>query len=163
VLLGLFTPLLSRRVGAAGAAAMALPVVGVAGAAAVAAHVSKRGQIEIGKALVKMIYAIICFATLFSFVGTVLGGIWADQSWGRFWGVVTSYSWFGVNMLGIGLHSYGFMDAAFKWLALFIVLQVCLIGLGSLPLSMWKSFRQGSAPAATDPGGRRTGRAAPAT
>src|SRR5581483_5754120 len=23
---------------------------------------------------------------LFSFVGTVLGGIWADQSWGRFWG-----------------------------------------------------------------------------
>src|SRR5262245_6765455 len=34
----------------------------------------------------KMIYGIICFATLFSFVGTVLGGIWADQSWGRFWG-----------------------------------------------------------------------------
>jgi len=33
-----------------------------------------------------MAYAIICFATLFSFVGTVLGGIWADQSWGRFWG-----------------------------------------------------------------------------
>ena len=23
---------------------------------------------------------------LFSFVGTMLGGIWADQSWGRFWG-----------------------------------------------------------------------------
>ena len=22
----------------------------------------------------------------FSFVGTILGGIWADQSWGRFWG-----------------------------------------------------------------------------
>ena len=34
----------------------------------------------------KMIYGIVCFATLFSFVGTVLGGIWADQSWGRFWG-----------------------------------------------------------------------------
>ena len=33
-----------------------------------------------------MIYGIVCFATLFSFVGTVLGGIWADQSWGRFWG-----------------------------------------------------------------------------
>ena len=32
-----------------------------------------------------MVYGIICFATLFSFVGTVLGGIWADQSWGRFW------------------------------------------------------------------------------
>ena len=26
------------------------------------------------------------FALLFSFVGTMLGGIWADQSWGRFWG-----------------------------------------------------------------------------
>ena len=22
----------------------------------------------------------------FQFVGTILGGIWADQSWGRFWG-----------------------------------------------------------------------------
>ena len=33
-----------------------------------------------------MIYGILCFATLLSFVGTVLGGIWADQSWGRFWG-----------------------------------------------------------------------------
>ena len=27
-----------------------------------------------------------------------------------------AWSWFGVNMLGVGLHSYGFMDAAFKWL-----------------------------------------------
>jgi ABC-type transport system involved in cytochrome c biogenesis permease subunit len=34
----------------------------------------------------RMIYGVVCFATFFSFVGTVLGGIWADQSWGRFWG-----------------------------------------------------------------------------
>ncbi len=34
-----------------------------------------------GKSLARMIYGIVCFATLFSFVGTVLGGIWADQSW----------------------------------------------------------------------------------
>src|SRR5947207_3192090 len=34
----------------------------------------------------RMIYGIVCFAILFSFVGTILGGIWADQSWGRFWG-----------------------------------------------------------------------------
>jgi ABC-type transport system involved in cytochrome c biogenesis permease subunit len=34
----------------------------------------------------RMVYGIVCFATLFSFVGTTLGGIWADQSWGRFWG-----------------------------------------------------------------------------
>jgi hypothetical protein len=33
-----------------------------------------------------IMYGIICFATLFSFVGTILGGIWADQSWGRFLG-----------------------------------------------------------------------------
>jgi hypothetical protein len=117
-----------------------------------------------GKSLARMVYGIVCFATLFSFVGTVLGGIWADQSWGRFWGwdpkengaliivlwnamilhmrwggmirerglivcaiggnIVTSWSWFGVNMLGIGLHSYGFTDAAFKWLSLFVASQI---------------------------------------
>jgi len=146
--------------------------------------------VELGKALSKMVYGVLCFATLFSFVGTVLGGIWADQSWGRFWGwdpkengallivlwnalilharwgglvrdrgimnlavfgnIVTSFSWFGVNMLNIGLHSYGFMDAAFKWLMFFVVSQVAIIGLGLLPLRVWRSFRvnQSSAPAA---------------
>ncbi len=39
-----------------------------------------------GKMVASMIYGTLCFATLLSFVGTVLGGIWADQSWGRFWG-----------------------------------------------------------------------------
>jgi ABC-type transport system involved in cytochrome c biogenesis permease subunit len=34
----------------------------------------------------KVLYGVICFAMFLSFVGTVLGGIWADQSWGRFWG-----------------------------------------------------------------------------
>ncbi|HEY5296701.1 MAG TPA: cytochrome c biogenesis protein CcsA [Verrucomicrobiae bacterium] len=133
-----------------------------------------------GRSLARMIYGIVCFATLFSFVGTVLGGIWADQSWGRFWGwdpkengaliivlwnalilhlrwggmirerglavyviggnIVTSWSWFGVNMLGIGLHSYGFTDAAFKWLILFVASQIGFIVLGLLPARMWKSF-----------------------
>lgn len=136
------------------------------------------------KSLARMIYGIVCFATLFSFVGTVLGGIWADQSWGRFWGwdpkengaliivlwnalilhlrwggmirerglancavfgnVVTSWSWFGVNMLGIGLHSYGFTDAAFKWLSLFVCSQLGFIAIGSLPPRMWKSIRSGT-------------------
>ncbi|MBL8797201.1 MAG: cytochrome c biogenesis protein CcsA [Planctomycetia bacterium] len=41
---------------------------------------------EMKKALGTMIYGTVCFAVLFSFTGTVLGGIWADQSWGRFWG-----------------------------------------------------------------------------
>jgi len=133
------------------------------------------------KSLARMIYGIVCFATLFSFVGTVLGGIWADQSWGRFWGwdpkengaliivlwnalilhlrwggivrerglvncaifgnVVTAWSWFGVNMLGIGLHSYGFTEAAFKWLVLFVVSQLGFIALGLLPARAWKSFQ----------------------
>jgi ABC-type transport system involved in cytochrome c biogenesis permease subunit len=130
----------------------------------------------------RMIYGIVCFATLFSFVGTVLGGIWADQSWGRFWGwdpkengaliivlwnaiilharwgglirerglatmavfgnIVTSYSWFGTNMLSVGLHAYGFMDSAFTWLILFIVSQLVIMGIGLLPRHLWLSARR---------------------
>ena len=136
---------------------------------------------ETAKSLSRMVYGIVCFATLFSFTGTVLGGIWADQSWGRFWGwdpkengallivlwnatilharwgglvrerglmnlaiggnIVTSWSWFGVNMLGIGLHSYGFTQAAFFWLMLFVGSQICLIILGLLPTKFWRSFQ----------------------
>jgi cytochrome c-type biogenesis protein CcsB len=155
--------------------------------APVTAGAAQRG--ELGKSLAKMVYGICCFATLFSFVGTILGGIWADQSWGRFWGwdpkengaliivlwnalilharwgglvrerglmnlaifgnVVTSWSWFGVNMLGIGLHSYGFMDAAFWWLMAFVASQLALIALGSMPLSWWRSFRDAATAKAT--------------
>jgi len=162
VVLGVFTPVLSTKVG---------PTTDARGSR----------DLVLGQALAKMVYAIVCFATLFSFVGTVLGGIWADQSWGRFWGwdpkengalliviwnalilharwgklvrerglmnlaifgnVVTAFSWFGVNMLGIGLHSYGFMDAAFKWLVAFDVSQILFIVLGLLPVRLWKSFR----------------------
>jgi hypothetical protein len=48
-------------------------------------------------------------------------------------------------MLGIGLHSYGFMDAAFKWLMFFIGSQVFIILLGLLPQKLWRSFRRVSA------------------
>src|SRR5207247_3943187 len=41
---------------------------------------------ETAATLERMVYGVVCFATFFSFVGTILGGIWADQSWGRFWG-----------------------------------------------------------------------------
>ncbi len=41
---------------------------------------------NLAKVLKTALYAVVCFATLLSFTGTVLGGIWADQSWGRFWG-----------------------------------------------------------------------------
>jgi ABC-type transport system involved in cytochrome c biogenesis permease subunit len=150
-----------------------------------------------GKSLARMVYGIVCFATLFSFVGTVLGGIWADQSWGRFWGwdpkengaliivlwnalilhlrwggmirerglincaifgnIVTSWSWFGVNMLGIGLHSYGFMDSAFYWLLAFVGSQLALMALGCMPLRLWRSFRTPAVPSSPESGGPRAG------
>ena len=135
--------------------------------------------------LARMVYGIVCFATFFSFVGTVLGGIWADQSWGRFWGwdpkengaliivlwnavilhcrwagvvrqrglmslavfgnVVTAWSWFGTNMLGVGLHSYGFTNSAFYGLIAFVLAQIALIGLSAVPTERWLSFRKPAA------------------
>ena len=130
--------------------------------------------------LVGSVYGVLCFALLFSFVGTVLGGIWADQSWGRFWGwdpkengallivlfgalllhakwgrlvdakgflilsigcnIVTAWSWFGTNMLGVGLHSYGFIDSAFLWLISFVLFHLAIMGMASLT----GSYRFGS-------------------
>ena len=146
-------------------------------------HITTKVDVETDKALVDMAYGIICFALFFSFVGTVLGGIWADQSWGRFWGwdpkengallivlwnaiilharmagyvrdrgimvmaifgnVITALSWFGVNMLGVGLHSYGFMDQAFWALTGFCTSQVILMGICYAPARFWEP-RSGS-------------------
>jgi ABC-type transport system involved in cytochrome c biogenesis permease subunit len=134
------------------------------------------------RTLGRMIYGIVCFAMFCSFVGTVLGGLWADVSWGRFWGwdpkengaliivlwnalilharwggmvqqrgmavlavagnIVTAWSWFGVNMLGVGLHSYGFMSGAVFWLLVFVGSQLLLMGIGMLPFTWWRSFAQ---------------------
>ncbi len=95
---------------------------------------------------------VVFVALLFTSIGTLLGGIWADQSWGRFWGwdpkengallivlwliflihgrlsgvvdnlkfaagmvctnIIVVMAWFGVNLLSIGLHSYGFTEGA---------------------------------------------------
>jgi len=176
IFLGVFTPLLSHTVGTGSSPQSA--------GTQQSSTANGKTPTTLGAALGTMVYAIICFAALFSFVGTVLGGIWADQSWGRFWGwdpkengallivlwtavvlharwgdlvadrgvmnlsifgnIVTSFSWFGVNMLGIGLHSYGFMDAAFKWLMIFIASQLLVIAIGLLPLNLWRSFRVGA-------------------
>ncbi len=145
-------------------------------------HLAPSPDPDTTAALVDMTYGIICFALLFSFVGTVLGGIWADQSWGRFWGwdpkengallivlwnaiilhsrwggyiaergimamaifgnIITSLSWFGVNMLGIGLHSYGFMDQAFWALSVFVATQAALILLCLAPRRFWSPRTQ---------------------
>jgi hypothetical protein len=58
-----------------------------------------------------------------------------------FGNAITAFSWFGVNMLGVGLHSYGFMDKAFPWLVGFIISQCVLIVLTRLPDRLWRSFR----------------------
>ena len=62
-----------------------------------------------------------------------------------FGNVVTSWSWFGVNMLGVGLHSYGFMDAAFWWLIAFVVSQLAFIALAAVPPEKWRSGGIGAA------------------
>src|SRR5262249_46975534 len=41
---------------------------------------------DLARTLGKMIYGVVCFAMFLSFTGTVLGGLWADYSWGLFWG-----------------------------------------------------------------------------
>jgi len=64
-----------------------------------------------------------------------------------FGNVVTAWSWFGVNMLGVGLHSYGFMDQAFWWLLAFVILQLVIIAAAMIPLEKWRSFQ----PAKTSP------------
>jgi ABC-type transport system involved in cytochrome c biogenesis permease subunit len=137
-------------------------------------------QQELRKIFSQMIYGVVCFAMLFSFVGTVLGGIWADQSWGRFWGwdpkengallivlwnalilharwggvvkqrgmavlavggnMVTGWSWFGTNQLGVGLHAYGFNNTLAMGLLAWWSLNILFIVIGSLPLICWRSY-----------------------
>ena len=45
-----------------------------------------RKQTDVARMLTKCAYGILCFSLFFSLVGTVLGGIWGNDSWGRFWG-----------------------------------------------------------------------------
>jgi len=55
--------------------------------------------------------------------------------------IITAWSWFGTNMLGVGLHSYGFTDAAFVALSSFVATQLAIIGIGLVPLAAWRSFK----------------------
>jgi ABC-type transport system involved in cytochrome c biogenesis permease subunit len=138
------------------------------------------GGLDLLRMVAQMNYAVLCFATLFSFTGTVLGGIWADQSWGRFWGwdpkengallivlwnvlilharwggivkqagmavlslggnMVTGWSWFGTNQLGVGLHSYGFNSTLAVVLVGWWVLNLAVIGIGLVPIRFWQMF-----------------------
>ena len=137
---------------------------------------------DVERIFYKMMYGVVCFAILFSFFGTVLGGLWADDSWGRFWGwdpkengalmivlwnalvlharwgglvktrgfavltvignIITAWSWFGVNELGVGLHSYGFTEGRKFWLAAFAATQLAIFFVGLVPKSLWWSYRE---------------------
>jgi ABC-type transport system involved in cytochrome c biogenesis permease subunit len=118
------------------------------------------------------------FALFFTLFGTILGGIWADQSWGRFWGwdpkengallivmwqimmlhmrisgyvkpigfalglimnnIVVVLAWFGVNLLSVGLHSYGFASGIARNLVIFIIFELSF-GFG---IYYWAQFRE---------------------
>ena len=115
----------------------------------------------------RMVYGLLGFALLFSLVGTILGGIWANDSWGRFWGwdpkengalliclsqlailhsrmggiikvfgmcvaailggMVVVFSWWGVNLLGIGLHSYGFTSGIWSAVIMFYAFELLVV------------------------------------
>ncbi len=119
----------------------------------------RRGDAAFYAGVSRAVYGVLCFCLLFSVIGTVLGGVWAAQSWGRFWGwdpkengalmivlwglvllharrgghlrdrgmaagavlmgVIVVFSWWGVNALGVGLHSYGFTQGIWRNLFLF--------------------------------------------
>lgn len=120
--------------------------------------------------MTRSVYGVVCFTLLFSLVGTVLGGIWANDSWGRFWGwdpkengallivlwcliilhsrlagwatdwgihfmsifmgIVVAFSWWHVNLLGVGLHSYGFTEGMDTTLYQFYLVELLAIGVG---------------------------------
>ncbi len=122
--------------------------------------------------LARLVYGVVCFGLFFSIVGTVLGGIWANESWGRFWGwdpkengalmivlwglalvhlrlgghiramgicvgavvlgMITGFAWWGVNLLGVGLHSYGFTSGILNILLAFYAMETAVAALGIL-------------------------------
>ena len=55
--------------------------------------------------------------------------------------IAVGWSWFGVNELGVGLHSYGFTEGVLRSLGMFIISQLAIIGLGLLPEHLWWSNR----------------------
>ena len=139
------------------------------------------------KSLVRMVYGVICFGLLLSVVGTILGGVWANDSWGRFWGwdpkengalliclwmifmmhgrlagilkdygfciaavfcsIVVAFSWWGVNLLGIGLHSYGWTTGIAGRLNFFYGIQGFFIVLGGIAWFLERSAKAHSAEA----------------
>lgn len=155
---------------AAGLVAAIIGIVYLTGRTAALVH--GRPNPSFYRTLTRMNYGVICFCLFFALVGTVLGGIWANYSWGRFWGwdpkengalmiclwtlvilhgrmagwireigihvnslvlaIITTFSWWGVNNLGVGLHSYGFTEGVwgalyFTWAILAVFMTMGLV------------------------------------
>jgi ABC-type transport system involved in cytochrome c biogenesis permease subunit len=125
--------------------------------------------------LYRMTYGTQAFSLIFSIVGTILGGIWANESWGRFWGwdpkengalliclaqlavfhgrmggylkatgfavasiftgCVVVFSWWGVNLLGVGLHSYGFTSGLWTLIFYFWLFEALVMVAGMVHAS----------------------------
>ena len=138
----------------------------------------------------RMLFGALAFGLILSFVGTMLGGIWADQSWGRFWGwdpkengalmivlwcailfharmgkmigeygmaigsvigiLVVMLAWFGINELGVGLHSYGFTEGVLGGLLIYTGIEAAF--LATIALLVRRRLGQ----TAADPQSRRT-------
>ena len=119
--------------------------------------------------------------------GTILGGVWADYSWGRFWGwdakevwalitllvyliplhgrfagwvntfglvfasvfcyLSVVMAWYGVNfVLGVGLHSYGFVEGGSQG-----AMSVILAGILAFPVGAAWRRRLGYGPMFPEP------------
>jgi ABC-type transport system involved in cytochrome c biogenesis permease subunit len=144
--------------------------------------------ISIVKPLSSFVYRAMQVGVLLIAAGTILGGVWADYSWGRFWGwdpkevwalitllvylvplhgrfagwvstfglVAASVvcfnsvimAWYGVNfVLGVGLHSYGFVEGGSQGFML-----VILLGLLALPFGAgWRRHLGQHVAAEVDP------------
>lgn len=44
------------------------------------------GDLSLRRSVTRAVYGCVCLTLTLSLIGTVLGGIWANDSWGRFWG-----------------------------------------------------------------------------
>jgi len=49
-------------------------------------------------------------------------------------------------MLGVGLHSYGFMQKAFPWLVGFMISQLALMAVAAMPFDKWRSSQTARVP-----------------
>jgi ABC-type transport system involved in cytochrome c biogenesis permease subunit len=58
------------------------------------------GQAALFKSLSLFLYRALQVGTLFLAVGTLLGGVWASYSWGRFWGWDPKETWALIALLG---------------------------------------------------------------